>query len=125
MSTLHVTDLSVAFDGVILAVNVILPLTFTVVGPLILTPVTSTLVGVDGVVPDDDFSLTVIFFVAVLPLAVVTVTVTVPAFLAVNLPDLLIVAIDSSLTLHVTVLSVAFDGLNTAFNVIELLHQLL
>lgn len=62
-------------------------------------------------------SLTVILHVAVLPLDVLAVIVTVPALTAVTLPVLLTVATDLSLVVHVTVLFVALDGATVALKV--------
>ena len=105
----HVTVLSVASEGVIVAVSVsVLPL-FMVADVLFrLMPVTAT-VGF----------VTVTVQVAVLPLLVFAVIVAVPAALAVTVPfDT--VAMLLLLVVHVTVLSVALEGVIVAVSVSEL-----
>lgn len=60
---------------------------------------------------------TVILQVAVLPFEVFAVIVAVPDFFAVTTPFVLTEATALLLVLHVTVLSVAFDGVIVAFSV--------
>lgn len=101
----HVTDLSVALDGVTVAVSVwVSPTVIDKDVIFILTPVTAT-VAAD----------TVIEHVAVLlPSLVVTVMVAVPALFAETTPDEETVATEVLLEDHVTDLSVALDGVTVA-----------
>jgi hypothetical protein len=104
---LQLTVLFVAFDGVTVAVNCCVPLTFSdaVVGDT-LTPVTATVPVV-----------TVIADVAVFaPSCVVTVMVALPKATPVTKPVELTVATDALLVLHVTFLFVAFEGATVAVN---------
>ena len=106
---LHFTVLSpVAFDGVIVAVNVSLsPSVKLVVLLLRLIPVMAI-----------SFCFTVTVQPAVFPLLLVAVITAVPAFFAVTFPLLSTAATASLLLLHFTVLSpVAFDGVIVAVNV--------
>ena len=106
---LHFTVLSpVAFDGVIVAVNVSLsPSVKLVVLLLRLIPVMAI-----------SFCFTVTVQPAVFPLLLVAVITAVPAFFAVTFPLLSTAATAPLLLLHFTVLSpVAFDGVIVAVNV--------
>jgi len=117
----HVTALFVAFEGLMVAVRVSVPLTNRLkVFLLSDTLLTWTL-------------FTVTLHVAVLlPSAVLTVIVAVPAFSPVTSPPELTLATPSLFDVHVTVLLVAFEGLTVAvrvdvlptFKVIELLLRL-
>ena len=104
----HVTDLSVAFDGVTVAVKVCVSPTVIDNDVLFrLTPVTDTVAA-----------FTVTAHVAVLaPSFVVTVIVAVPAAFAVTTPLEDTVATVVLLDFHVTDLSVAFDGNTVAVKV--------
>ena len=104
----HVTDLSVAFDGVTVAVSDwVSPSVIVRVVLSRLTPVT-----------DMTFALTVTAHVAVLlPSVVFTVIVALPAVLAITTPDEETSATERALEVHVTDLSVAFDGDTVAVNV--------
>ena len=104
----HVTDLSVALDGVIVAVSVsVSPTTIDKEVLSKLTPVTEMV-----------FSLTVMEHVAFLPLSlVVTVIVADPAALAVTTPDEDTVATDELLEDQTMDLSVALVGVIVAFKV--------
>jgi hypothetical protein len=104
----HVTDLSVAFDGVIVAVNVRVSPTYMDRDELLrLTPVTETVA-----------ELTVTEHFAVLPPSfVVTVIVAEPAVFAVTTPEDDTVATEVLLDDHVTDLSVALAGETVAVNV--------
>ena len=104
----QVTDLSVAFDGVTVAVSVcVSPSVIVSVVLSRLTPVT-----------DITFAFTVTAHVAVLlPSVVFTVIVALPADLAITTPEDDTSATDGALEVHVTDLSVAFDGDTVAVNV--------
>ena len=101
----QVTDLSVAFEGVIVADKVwVSPTVMDMDVLLRLTPVTETLAAV-----------TVTVQVAVLPPSLVlTVIVAVPAAFAVTTPEEETVATDALLEDQVTDLSVAFEGVIVA-----------
>jgi hypothetical protein len=104
----HVTDLSVAFEGVTVAVNVwVSPTVIDSDVLLRLTPVTETVLA-----------LTVTEHVAFFPPSfVVTVIVVVPAAFAVTTPEEETVATDVLLVDHVTDLSVALVGATDADSV--------
>ena len=104
----QVTDLSVAFEGVIVAVSVCVSPTVMDIEVLFrLTPVTETVLA---------FTVTV--HVAVFPPSLVfTVIVAVPAAFAVTTPEEDTVATEVLLEVQVTDLSVAFEGVIVAVNV--------
>jgi len=104
----HVTDLSVAFSGVTVAVSVrVSPSSIDKENSLRLTPVTEIVLD-----------LTVTEQVAVLPPSFVfTVIVAEPADLAITSPADETVATDSSLEVQETDLSVAFSGVTVAISV--------
>ena len=104
----HVTDLSVALDGVTVAVRAcVSPSVMDKLVLLRLTPVTETV-----------FSVTVTAHVAVLfPSFVLTVIVAEPAALAVTKPEEETVATEVLLEDQVTDLSVALDGVTVAVSV--------
>jgi hypothetical protein len=104
----HVTDLSVALEGITVAVNVCVSPTVIDNDVLFrLTPVTDTVV-----------SVTVTKHVVVFPPSfVVTVIVAVPAALAVTKPEDETVATEVLLEDQVTDLSVAFEGVTVAVSV--------
>ena len=105
----HVTDLSVALLGKMVAVSVSLSSTSNVKEVLLSdTEVTSMISGAG--------SLTVTLHVAVLPLLVVAVIVAVPLLTAVTLP-FATVATDWAELVHVTLLSVALLGKTVAVSV--------
>ncbi len=104
----QVTDLSVALEGVTVAVNVwVSPTVIDSEALLRLTPVTATVAA-------DTVTEHVAFFP---PSFVVTVIVADPAALAVITPELETVATDVLLEDQVTDLSVASEGVTVAVNV--------
>ena len=102
----HATVLMVALDGKTVAINCLVEPVLTVVVGEILTDTTGTVM--------------VIVHVAVkLPLSVVALITALPAETAVTSPDELTLAL-VELELHITVLSVALDGITVAVNAIVL-----
>ena len=106
----HVTALFVALDGTIVAVN------------CLVEPVCRVnIVGV--MVTDDTYTVMVNVHVATrFPLTVVALITALPAETAVTTPDEFTVAL-VELELHVTVLSVALDGITVAVNEIVLVGR--
>ena len=104
----HVTDLSVAFEGSTVAVKVSVSPTVMDRELLFrLTPVTDTFAA----------DTVTVHFAVLDPSFVVTVIVAVPAAFAVTTPEEETVATDVLLDVHVTDLSVAFDGNTVAVKV--------